>query len=256
MARLDSQETRGGMSKENLDASQQKSPVRGWEYARIGDYHRNLDLNWSYAPTYLAKMKIIRAYLSALNKDSRILDAGCGEGVLVDEYRQQGFQIEGLDLNYESEHIKHGDLRELPYPDRTFDMVLLLDVFEHIEFSDQTKVLTEIHRVLRSGGTFLATIPNLAHWNSRAMMFLFGRLDRTDDELNHPGERPYAENRALLTRNSLQVRRVKGITLTVPVLTRFIKHFPRQLRWLHDLLDLVASPPLSMLTFFECVKQE
>jgi SAM-dependent methyltransferase len=258
MAGLEDQESRGvEMSNENpRPDSQGKQPVRGWEYARIGDYHRNLDLNWSYAPTYLSKMRIIRSYLANVSKESRVLDAGCGEGVLVEEFRQAGFQIEGIDLNYESEHVKHGDLRQLPYPDRTFDVVLLLDVFEHIEFSDQTKVLSEIHRVLRSEGTLLATIPNLAHWNSRVMMSLFGRLDRSDLDLNHPGERPYSENREILIRNSLAVRRVKGITLTVPVLIKFIKHFPRQLRWLHDVLDLFAPAPLSMLNFFECVKRD
>jgi SAM-dependent methyltransferase len=244
------------MSKENQEFSQQKKqPVRGWEYARIGDYHRNLDLNWSYAPTYLAKMRMIRRYLERVSKESRILDAGCGEGVLVEEYHSKGFQIEGIDLNYESEHVRHGDLRKLPYPDQTFDLVLLLDVFEHFEFSDQAKVLTEIHRVLRPNGTLLATIPNIAHFNSRCMMFLFGRLDRSDSELNHPGERPYFENRDILKRYSFEIRHAKGITLTIPLVIKFIRHYPRQLRWFHDLLELFALPSLALLTLFECVKR-
>jgi len=33
---------------------------RSWEYARHGDYHRNLDPNWSYTPTYLRKMTFIK----------------------------------------------------------------------------------------------------------------------------------------------------------------------------------------------------
>lgn len=244
------------MSEENPEVSQQKQqPVRGWEYARIGDYHRNLDLNWSYAPTYLSKMRIIQKYLSNVNKESRILDAGCGEGVLVDEYRARGFQIEGVDLNYESEYVRHGDLRKLPYPDQTFDLVLLLDVFEHIEFSDQVKVLTEIHRVLRPNGILLATIPNITHFNSRVMALFFGRLDRSDTELNHPGERPYFENRHILHR-FFDIRHIRGITLTIPPLIKFIRRYPKQLRWLHDLFELVALPSLSLLTFFECVKRD
>ena len=130
----------------------------------------------------------------------------------------------------------------------------MLDVFEHFEFSDQDRVLKEIYRVLGPNGTLLATIPNIAHLNSRVTMFLFGRLDRSDAELNHPGERPYFENRTILTRHSFEIRRVRGITLAIPVLIKLIRHYPRQLRWLHDLLELFALPSLSLLTFFECEK--
>jgi 2-polyprenyl-3-methyl-5-hydroxy-6-metoxy-1,4-benzoquinol methylase len=35
-------------------------------------------------------------------KDQRFYDAGCGEGVLVEEYMAKGFDIDGIDLNYES----------------------------------------------------------------------------------------------------------------------------------------------------------
>jgi hypothetical protein len=57
--------------------------LRGWEYARKGDYQRNLDPNWSYTPTYLNKMHHIRRFLSGFPKETRILDAGCCEGVLI-----------------------------------------------------------------------------------------------------------------------------------------------------------------------------
>lgn len=59
---------------------------RGWEYARIGDYHRNLDPNWCYTPTYLHKMAFIRKFISSLPHNVKILDAGCGEEVLVEEF--------------------------------------------------------------------------------------------------------------------------------------------------------------------------
>ena len=76
---------------------------RGWEYAKKGNYHKNLDPNWSYTPTYLKKIDFTSKFLSKLPKKTRILDAGCGEGVLVEEFRLKGYLIEGIDLNYESE---------------------------------------------------------------------------------------------------------------------------------------------------------
>jgi len=229
---------------------------RGWYYASHGDYHRNLDLNWSYAPTYLSKMRVIQKYLRDRGKGSKILDAGCGEGVLVEEFRNIGYKIEGIDLNYESEYVRLGDLRDLPYDDNSFDIVLLLDVFEHFEFRDQLRVLSEVNRVLHSRGTLLATIPNLLHLNSRFLTLFFGHLDRTDSEYDHPGERPLDENRKLLIESRFDIIREKGITVTIPVLTKLIRRFPKQFLWLHDIVDVFAFPSLSMITLFVCQKRD
>lgn len=232
-----------------------KQEYRGWEYARIGDYHRNLDPNWSYTPTYLRKMALVRREIEAKGKSARILDAGCGEGVLVEEFRSQGYSIVGLDLNYESALVRRGSVLAMPYEDGAFDLVLFLDVFEHLTFLDQPAALTEIHRVLAPGGALVASIPNLAHWNSRFRMALSGRLDRTDVDTNHVGERPYQENRHLIRKAGFEIVRTKGITLTVPLLYRgLICHRPAWFKWLHDLLELFATPSLAMITLFFCRK--
>lgn len=228
---------------------------RGWEYTRIGDYHRNLDPNWSYTPTYLRKMAMIRRKIAEKGKHSRILDAGCGEGVLVEEFRAQGYSIVGLDLNYESAHVRRGSVLALPYEDRTFDLVLFLDVFEHLNFLDQPAALAELHRVLCEGGEFVVSVPNLAHWNSRFRMALFGRLDRTDVDTYHIGERPYKENRDLIRKAGFEIVQTKGITLTVPFLYRcVICRRPAWFKWLHDLLEPFAVPSLAMITVFICRK--
>ena len=73
---------------------------------------------------------------------------------------------------------------DMPYADNSFDVVLFLDVFEHISYAEQPIALVEIFRVLRRGGTLLASIPNLAHFNSRFRMAFLGQLDRADIETN------------------------------------------------------------------------
>ena len=231
------------------------SPYRAWEYARHGDYHRNLDPNWSYTPTYLRKMAFVDRMIRDAGPGVHILDAGCGEGVLVEAFRNEGFQIEGLDLNYESEFVQRGSVLEMPYEDNSFDLVLLLDVFEHLAFADQPTTLEEIHRVLDNGGLLIASIPNLAHWNSRFRMAFFGQLDRTDRETNHVGERPFIENRQLLREAGCKIEEIKGVTLTVPFLyRRVICRRPAAFRWLHDLLELLAVPSLAMVDIFVCRK--
>jgi SAM-dependent methyltransferase len=231
------------------------SVYRGWEYTMAGDYHRNLDPNWSYAPTYLKKMAVVRRFVDRLPSEAVILDAGCGEGVLVEEYLAKGRRIEGVDLNYSSTIVRQGDILRMPYADGVFDAVLLLDVFEHLAYADQPIALREIRRVLKKGGWLLLSAPNIAHLNSRASLFFRGSLDRSDLEENHPGERPLTENRSLICSGGFAITAVKGITLTIPLIyRRIICRRPAKFRWLHDLLGLCAVPSLAMINLFVCRK--
>jgi len=134
---------------------------------------------------------------------------------------------------------------------------LLLDVLEHLNFNDQLVALKEIYRVLQPGGLMLASIPNQAHLNSRFQFVLHGILDRTDTEINHIGERPFKENFRLLNAAGFGIEKIAGITMTMPfVYRRVICCWPAMFRWLHDLLDIMAYPPLSMLNLFWCRKPE
>lgn len=193
---------------------------RGWEYARKGDYHHYLDPNWSYTPTYLRKIAFVQQFIESLPMTKKILDVGCGEGVLVEEFRKKGWAIEGLDMNYESEFVQRGDVKDMPYADASFDLIVCLDTLEHLTFEDQPKALSEIHRSLKPDGHLVMSVPNLAHLNSRVRFLLCGKLDRTDIELNHLGERPIWEYEQLLKKCGFYLLKRIGITLTLPYVYR------------------------------------
>ena len=165
---------------------------RTGEYALRGDYHRQLSPDWEFYPTYLAKLNLVRRYLRSLAAGTRVLDAGAGEGVLVDEFRGR-LAIEGVDPNYASEHVRRGSLLSLPYGDASFDRALCLDVLEHLDFAEQPRALAELFRVITPGGELLVTVPNLAHLQSRVHFLLAGKLIRTANIAKHPGDRPVAE---------------------------------------------------------------
>jgi SAM-dependent methyltransferase len=209
--------------------------VRGGEYAARGDYHRVLDPTWEYYPTYLAKLEAVRAWLDRLPPQARVLDAGCGEGVLVDEYADR-LSIEGVDAHYSSPRVQHGSVTDLPYEDGAFAYALCLDVLEHLSFDDQPRALRELHRVLRTGGELFVSVPNLAHLQSRVHFLLRGRLIRTAAEQKHPGDRPVAEYIELARRAGFVLVGQRGIFPTVPVLTRWIRRHPRPLLPLHRAL--------------------
>jgi ubiquinone/menaquinone biosynthesis C-methylase UbiE len=226
--------------------------VRRGEYAARGDYHRSPDPDWDYYPTYIAKIDAVRRWLGAQARGARVLDAGCGEGVLVDEFADR-LDIEGLDPNYSSSRVRLGSLTELPYADASFDRAICLDVLEHLTFDEQPRALAELYRVLRPSGELLVSVPNLAHLQSRVHFLLRGRLIRTASEIKHPGDRPAADYIDMAGRAGFVLTHRRGIFPTVPVLTRFIRRHPRNLAWLHRALTRLLPVPgwcfLNLLTF-------
>lgn len=161
------------------------------EYAERGEYHRYLNPSWSYYPYYIQKVNFVKTYIkNNISKSSKILDAGCGEGVLVEELIKEGYNAVGIDINYCSRFVIMGDIKNLPFSNESFDLVLCLDVLEHINFNEQEKAIKEIYRVIKHGGEVIFSLPNLAYITSRIRFFLFGELTRT---AKHPGDRPIRE---------------------------------------------------------------
>jgi SAM-dependent methyltransferase len=229
--------------------------VKHGEYSFKGDYHRELDKKWIYYPVYVEKMVRVRRYLADF-KGKKILDMGCGEGVLVHDLRKQGFDITGVDFNYESEFIRKGSILATGLPAGSFDLIICLDVIEHLNFDDQEKALREIHRLLKPGGAFYATIPNLAHFASRITFLLFGKLIRTSSIDRHPGDRPFGEYKKLIS-SIFVLEKTFGIFPTYPFITLATYLSPGSVVWWHKLYNaLVAVPTFCFLNFFVCKKKE
>jgi SAM-dependent methyltransferase len=219
-----------------------QAPDRRGEYAARGEYHRHLDETWDYRPTYLAKLAAVRRHLNGLPSGTRVLDAGCGEGVLVQEFAGR-LRIEGVDANYRSELVREGSVTALPCEDETFDQVLCLDVLEHLPFDEQAAAVAELFRVLKPGGGALVSVPNLAHLQSRVHFLLRGRLMRTASLAKHPGDRPVLEYLQLARAGGFEVVARRGIFPTVPVLAAMVRRHPVSLEWLHTALTRALPVP-------------
>ena len=106
-------------------------------------------------------------------KNSAILDLGCGFGwFLAYALRSGAISVDGLELSEydlrvaradaeldKSARLMAGSALCLPYPDNAFDLVTAWEVLEHIPPNTEQKMLSEVCRVLRPGGTFCMSTP-------------------------------------------------------------------------------------------------
>ena len=133
------------------------------------------DKQWNSATTlYIAR----RLQEIADGRRIAVLDIGCGDGKVLEYLFDYGYDLYGYELAYYDdvyrearrerllpyfgdsydEHIKVTESeRAIPFDDNSFDVVYANQVFEHVRFLD--KMLSECARVLKPGGTLLATFP-------------------------------------------------------------------------------------------------
>jgi 2-polyprenyl-3-methyl-5-hydroxy-6-metoxy-1,4-benzoquinol methylase len=229
---------------------------REGEYSQKGDYHTIIDKNWRYYPVFFFKMKHVDFFLTGIPKTDKILDLGCGEGYLVEKYRKSGYQITGLDLHYSSDFVKKGDIRHTFFENGEFDVILCLDVLEHLSFVDQDSALKEISRIMKKDGIALLSLPNLAHLVSRISFLLTGTLVRTSSADRHPGDRPVREFIHLIEENDFCIERRTGIFPTFVIPSLLTWYFPGRVLWIHRILNtFFAYPNWCFLNLVYCRKR-
>jgi SAM-dependent methyltransferase len=109
---------------------------------------------------------------------AKVLDVGAGRGALSQRICGLGYDVTACDLAPESFAVEGVScLRvdaggELPFPDAHFDAVLAVEVVEHLEA--HARFFQQITRVLRPGGAFVFTTPNILSLKSRLKFFLTG----------------------------------------------------------------------------------
>ena len=139
-------------------------------------------------------------------------------------------------------------------PSESIDLALCLDVIEHLNIENQEKALIEIKRILRPGGIFYATIPNLSHFSSRLKFLLFGQLIRTSSIDRHKGDRPFSEFKTLISRY-FEIEKTYGIFPTYPLIAICTYLFPWAVVGWHRLYNkYLAINSFCFLNFFEARK--
>jgi SAM-dependent methyltransferase len=143
----------------------------------------------------------------------RVLDVGCGNGEILNQYRDLGWETYGVEMSAASariaESVGHrlfvGELMDARYQENYFDAVTLWDSLEHIH--NPLTITKEIYRILKPDGRIYISVPNYgscyARW-FKDKWFMFTA------PLHY-----YHYNRRTLTK-LLEESSFKGITVKCP----------------------------------------
>jgi SAM-dependent methyltransferase len=155
-----------------------------------------------------------------------VLDIGCGDGLFFDQLATFGSSVQGIepagDLVSDDpgrrSRIFIGPFDETYRPERSFQLIVMLDVLEHLD--DPVGALRHALSLLEPGGVFLATVP------------AFESLWTTHDELN--------EHRVRYTKRSFrQLADVAGLEIDR---LEYFFHWTYPIKRAQHLLERLTRP--------------
>jgi len=138
-----------------------------------------------FAPRRPYIQRVIRQHISS-NRNCRILDLGCGHGAFLYFLQQAGYQdIHGVDVSAEQVAMAHRfgitnvDRQDITFylnnvEDETVDIVLLMDILEHLTRQELFDMLDDVFRIMRPGGKCVIHVPNAS--GVYGMHFRYGDL--------------------------------------------------------------------------------
>ena len=117
---------------------------------------------------------------------TRILDIGCGVGILGRHLDGKQCKVTGWDLKlthieaYEEYYVSmvERNVEKEGLGNEKYDAVVFSDVLEHL--NDAEKVFRQSRDILTAGGKVILSLPNVAYFENRLRIFM-GNWDYTDD---------------------------------------------------------------------------
>jgi SAM-dependent methyltransferase len=112
------------------------------------------------------KVKTILSFLGPI-EGKTCLEIGCEKGILSYYLRKKGGRWFHAEVDRNLARATHDLIDEnvaviqataLPFADRSFDLILAIDILEHLE--DDQQLLRELARLLKPGGDLVVTVPH------------------------------------------------------------------------------------------------
>jgi ubiquinone/menaquinone biosynthesis C-methylase UbiE len=143
---------------------------------------------------------ILKAYAPP---GSRVLDLGCGPGVMQEEARHGRWRYTGLDLSMDNLSLVgkdlgriRGDIETLPVRDNSFDIVIVMGALEYV--THVLKASAEISRVTVGGGLCILSVPNGRSFSRLWSQYVYTPISReirrlTGRYVSHYGRRLFKD---------------------------------------------------------------
>ena len=117
---------------------------------------------FNYAPRFWQPVVPTFVAHFGLGAGSSVLDVGCGKGFMLHDLALlvPGIVVKGVDVSeYAIEHaiedvrdlVQVADARQLPFPDKSYDVVIAINTIHNLERAECGQALREIERVARKG---------------------------------------------------------------------------------------------------------
>jgi len=158
--------------------------------------------------------------LISKNPNLKIVDIPCGSGAFISRLKDNGYHnlialdIENI-LEIDHEDFVVGDMTEnLPLEDNSTDVLVCIDGIEHIH--RQFDFVKEVNRILKDGGEFIISTPNISSIRSRGKWLVSGHhhkcnspLDENNpNPLHHIGMISFPEIRYMFHTNGFKIQEV------------------------------------------------
>lgn len=184
--------------------------------------------------------EVHRIALDLVPASSRVLELGCATGYFSERLRRKQCRVTGVELDAAAAALarRHADAvivgsledpAVLALPRAAFDVVLLLDVLEHVQ--NAARLLDFARDRLAPGGRLVLSTPNVAHLSVR-LRLLLGRFDYTPTGILDDGHVRFYTRRSLLEllqRSGFEIERLVASSDLgqIPVTGRLLHRVPK-----------------------------
>lgn len=145
-----------------------------WNTERVTRFWDNMTHTGKYFSDAVGDSLIDLASKETGGLKGRILDYGCGPGILLEKLLKRGATCEGADTSPDSLQVakrrlgKNADqcaltlLQGIPssLPDNAFDVVFFVETIEHVLTQELPQTLAELQRIVRPGGHVIVSTPH------------------------------------------------------------------------------------------------